>query len=132
MKSFFEGKSLKHVLIGVLFILFLIQFVATGIVFYLFSYQKSFSIAINIAGRQRMLSQKMTKEIFIYAKEPTEKNKEAFLKTAELFDKSLNALRYGDKRLGLDSLSDPNAIKSWKRVKELWDEFYKNIKIIIT
>ncbi len=48
---------------------------------------------INLAGKQRMLTQKMSKEALFIAKGiDVEKNKESLKKTAELFDKTLKGL----------------------------------------
>ena len=47
---------------------------------------------INLAGRQRMLTQRMTKECLLYQAEPNETNRAALRKTVDLFDKTLTAL----------------------------------------
>jgi len=57
---------------------------------------------INLAGKQRMLTQKMSKEALFIAKGiNVEKNKENLKKTSELFDKTLKGLIDGDKDLNL-------------------------------
>jgi methyl-accepting chemotaxis protein len=128
--SKFQDISMEKAIKGVLGILFLLQLISTILVFYLFSYQKSFSIAINIAGRQRMLTQKMTKEVFIYVKKPSKENLERILETAELFDKSLNALKEGSTKLHLAKLTDKEALRKWKACEEMWNEFYSHIKAL--
>ncbi len=130
MKKGEPGLSLKKIMVGVLGVLFLLQLLATVVVFYLFSYQKSLSIALNISGRQRMLTQKMTKETFIYAKNPTPENLERVLKTAELFDKSLKALKEGSKKMRLAKLTDEKALERWKACEEAWEKFYAHIKAL--
>ncbi len=125
-----QGVSLKKVMVGILGVLLVLQFISTVWLFYLFSYQKSFSIAINIAGRQRMLTQKMTKETFIYAKNPTQENLKQILATAKLFDESLKALKNGSKKLGLTKLTDEEALKKWEICKEKWEKFYSHIKAL--
>jgi len=125
-----QGVSLKKVMVGILGVLFLVQLVSTVWLFYLFSYQKSLSIAINIAGRQRMLTQKMAKETFIYAKNPTKENLKRILDTARLFDESLKALKDGSKKLGLAKLTDEEALKKWEICKEKWEKFYSHIKAL--
>jgi len=127
-----SGVSLKGVLVGVLGTLFLLQLAATVLVFYLFSYQKSLSIALNISGRQRMLTQKMTKETFIYAKNPTPENLERILQTAELFDQSLKALKEGSKKWGLARLTDKKALAKWEACARAWRVFYQHIKALKT
>ena len=122
-----RGMSLKIFIIAIFGILFLLQCVSTGIVFYLFSYQKNLAIALNISGRQRMLTQKMAKEAFIYAKNPTPENLKNLLETAHLFDRSLKALRYGDKKLGLVKLTDQNALLKWEICAKAWKKFYAHV-----
>ena len=53
------------------------------------------SVVINLAGRQRMLSQKMTKEILLFSQGvfPAEK----VLNTIDVFHQTLKALTYGGK-----------------------------------
>jgi len=122
-----RGLSLKVFIITIFGVLFLLQCVSTWIVFHLFSYQKNLAIALNISGRQRMLSQKMAKEAFIYAKNPTPQNLQTLLSTAKLFDTSLKALRYGNKKLGLVKLTDPNALIKWEVCARAWKKFYAHI-----
>jgi len=64
------------------------------------SQQKSDGLVINIAGRQRMLSQKITKEMMAYQyliqqNQPADKIKGGLKKTMKLFQISLEALRSG-------------------------------------
>ena len=51
------------------------------------------SVVINLAGRQRMLSQKMTKEILLFTRSAC--SPESILNTIAVFDKTLKALTYG-------------------------------------
>lgn len=61
-----------------------------------------YSLIINLAGRQRMLTQKMIKEsLLIYGGIDVEKNRENLKGTTWLFKKTLNGLRNGDPSLGL-------------------------------
>lgn len=122
-----ENISLKKALGLLLVFLFFLQLIAAIVVFYIFSYQKGLSVALNISGRQRMLTQKMTKETFIYAKNPTKENLEKILNTAALFNKSLYALKDGSKQMMLQKLKDQKALSKWKECAVKWNEFYKHI-----
>ena len=53
------------------------------------------ALYINIAGRQRMLSQKAAKEAIRFAQAPTRANRELLEGTVQLFAQSHRALRYG-------------------------------------
>ncbi|HFC97445.1 MAG TPA: hypothetical protein ENJ40_03160 [Thermosulfurimonas dismutans] len=106
----------------------LIQVLGILLVLHLFSYQSHLSVALNISGRQRMLTQKLTKEIFIYVKNPTPEARERFLKSAELFNRSLYALRNGSEEMMLARLTDARAIRKWKECEEVWKKFYYHVQ----
>jgi len=61
-----------------------------------------YGVVLNLSGKQRMLSQKMSKEVMLinldYKKDI---NLENLKKTVSLFDKTLKGLRDGDESLGL-------------------------------
>jgi len=84
--------------------------------------------AINLAGYQRTLALKLAHDAVMI-----EDGYDGYIKdlkeTSERFDKTLNGLIYGDKELGLPPAPDevkPQLLK----VKQLWDPYYKKIKII--
>jgi len=59
-------------------------------------------IIINLAGKQRMLTQKMSKEALFIAKGiSVDANKASLAKTVALFDKTLKGLVAGDASLNL-------------------------------
>jgi len=87
---------------------------------------------INLAGKQRMLTQKMSKEALFIAKSiDVEKNKEALKKTEELFDKTLNGLINGDKDLNLPKTEDKDILAQLQKVQELWTPFKANIDKVV-
>ncbi len=87
---------------------------------------------INLAGKQRMLTQKMSKEALFIAKGiDVEKNKEALAKTSKLFDKTLKGLMEGDKELNLPKTENKEIITQLKKVSELWKSFKANIDKVI-
>ncbi len=124
--------SLKKGLGYLLIFLFSLQLLASLLVFWIFSYQESLSVALNISGRQRMLTQKMTKESFIYAKMPTPDHLKQIIETANLFNKSLYALKNGSKEMMLKKLKDKNALEKWQACAQVWKEFYKHILALKT
>ena len=96
---------------------------------YSFDYQK----AINLSGKQRMLTQKMSKEVLLVAldidKEANLKNLKA---THDLFDKTLKGLKDGDASLGLDATKKPKIKKQLDKVAGLWADFSKPIQGVIS
>ena len=79
---------------------------------------------INIAGRQRMLTQKMAKEVFLIAAEiDTKKNQKGLKSTIKLFDSSLNALRNGDAKMKVPATSNATISKQLDIVAGLWKDY---------
>lgn len=81
-------------------------------------------IAINLSGKQRMLTQKMSKEIFLIAKNvDAVANRENLKKTASLFERTLKGLMDGDKDLELLGTIDPIIRSQLVTVKKLWNDY---------
>ncbi len=90
------------------------------------------AVVINLAGKQRMLTQKMSKEILLIAKGiEAEANKADLKKTAALFDKTLNGLIQGDPSLGLPKTEDPAILAQLEKVKGLWQGFKKDVDAVL-
>ncbi len=93
---------------------------------------KDMGVIINLAGKQRMLSQKMTKQILLIASGIEKKeNIKRLKKTSTLFDKTLKGLINGDKGLKLKSVKSKVINDELKNVELKWKEFYANIKTVI-
>jgi len=100
----------------------------------------AYAKAINIAGRQRMLTQKMSKDFFLMAMvKNLEESKQSLKTTMSLFETSLNTLIKGDKKLGLPVAPTPQILKQLQKVKSMWENFKpfiqdepisENIKIV--
>jgi hypothetical protein len=93
---------------------------------------------VNLAGRQRMLLEKMSKEkILLFKKDNTYKNK---LKTSiSEFDSALKKLRSGDSTKHIPKVSNPKLIKKlniieplWKKLKPLYIKEDLNQKELLT
>jgi len=86
---------------------------------------KSYGTIINLAGRQRMLSQKMTKEaMFIVNGFDVREDLE---ETKQLFENTLNGLIYGDEKLGLPPANVREIREQLLKVKRLWGKLRKDI-----
>jgi hypothetical protein len=94
---------------------------------------KELAISINLSGKQRMLSQKMTKESFLIRSNiDKDLNIQKLTKSSQLFDKTLKGLMQGDKSLQLVAIKDQKIQEQLKKVQKLWQPFYKEIQNIIT
>ena len=87
------------------------------------------AVAINLAGKQRMLTQKMCKEYLLIALGHKEDNTRSNLQeTINLFDRTLNGLLDGDESLGLNATTDEQIRKQLNIVKGMWMPFYEIIE----
>ncbi len=78
---------------------------------------------VDIAGRQRMLTQKMTKEkMLVTLGINPQTNWKKMVATVELFDTSLKRLMYGDKKHYIIKPTNPKLVAQYKKVASLWQE----------
>ncbi|MBI5368492.1 MAG: type IV pili methyl-accepting chemotaxis transducer N-terminal domain-containing protein [Planctomycetes bacterium] len=80
--------------------------------------------AVNLAGRQRMLSQKMTKEMLLIAlRHEVEPARKGLKAAAALFEKTLKGLSAGDPDLGLEPCVDPGVLAKLRAEEAAWTDF---------
>ena len=115
----------------VIFSQFFIAAFLVGLVLHVQNNQKHDSVGINLAGRQRMLSQKLTKEILLFAQGSL--NAEQVNNTIAVFDQTLKALTVGGKApldLNQTKFADlPGAegkavLSQLKIVESIWSNFH--------
>lgn len=83
---------------------------------------------INLAGKQRMLSQKLSKEVLLVAMDVNKlKNISNLAATTSQFQKNQYGLIYGDEFLGLPQTTDPEQLALMQAVNEIWSEFHASI-----
>ena len=82
------------------------------------------AVVINLSGRQRMLTQKMTKEYLLAALDiDRAANRRNLKKTTALFDRTLKGLLNGDDAQDLPPTTDPAIRAQLKKVMKLWTGF---------
>jgi methyl-accepting chemotaxis protein len=131
--SMFARITLNAKLTILLAVFFMIGLVNAVVIYSVISEQKVIGRAINLAGRQRMLTQKITKEVFI-AHDAEAGNKERIAdieKTESLFDTTLNGLLQGDASLQLKAEGEGATRQKLLEVQQLWQEFSGGIKSFI-
>jgi hypothetical protein len=90
------------------------------------------AIQINLSGKQRMLTQKMSKESFLIAQGiDVEENRKNLESSLQLFEKTLHGLEHGDESLGLVKTTEYEIIEQLKKVAALWSEFKPHIQSVI-
>jgi methyl-accepting chemotaxis protein len=92
--------------------------------------QKGDASTINIAGRQRMLSQKLTKEALLLANGATAQ-REALRSTLALLETSHRALMEGDAKLGLGPTTDAAALAQMQPVDKLAKALAQQARIVM-
>jgi transcriptional regulator with XRE-family HTH domain len=86
---------------------------------------------INLSGKQRMLTQRMTKlaiqiEHNIHKKESITTLK----KISKLYDTTLKGFKNGDDSLGLSKATDSSILEQISTIEALWKPFYKEVQIL--
>ncbi|MBD3793832.1 MAG: type IV pili methyl-accepting chemotaxis transducer N-terminal domain-containing protein [Campylobacterales bacterium] len=110
--------------------LFLLMFLFSSSLFALTD--KELAISIDLSGKQRMLSQKMTKEAFLIRSDIDKAtNIDKLKNSSQLFDQTLKGLMQGDKTLNLVAINENVIQEQLKTVQKLWEPFYQEIQKII-
>jgi len=92
--------------------------------------QKADANTINTAGAQRMLIQKMTKEVNQIAQGDLE-TVQSLRESSRRFSSVLNGLISGDVSLNLPEAETPEIKRKLQTVTKKWNPFHKNIKGIV-
>ncbi len=92
-----------------------------------------YGVVLNLSGKQRMLSQKMSKEIILIALEiDSEANLINLKKTSSLFDTTLAGLRNGSDELGLPPTSKKRILRQLDKIDRIWAEFHTVVTTILS
>ncbi len=116
-----------------LFMQFIVAISLVGIVLYMQVKQEHDTLIVNLAGRQRMLSQKMTKEILLFSEGYLSPEKVAG--TIDVFHNTLNSLYHGGKapldlaQTQFTDLPKPESKEvtdQLQKVESIWKQFREN------
>lgn len=138
--------KVKHKLSLSIYVVGLIVLANFLMTWYVINQKKDDAVVINLAGRQRMLSQKITKELFYYRSlstsnktdiESLERSRKLIKDTIQIFDQTLKALKDSGKApLSFDLATtkyrqipkaQDEAYAQLEKVSGLWSKFQKNI-----
>ncbi|MDD2699078.1 MAG: type IV pili methyl-accepting chemotaxis transducer N-terminal domain-containing protein [Arcobacteraceae bacterium] len=108
--------------------LLLTVFIVISVTIYLNQKNKKDALTVNMAGKQRMLTQKITKNIFQLYQTKSHNFTEIDEAVRE-FESSLKILQYGDENLNISPVPNDEIQKNIEKVTILWVEFSKNIAI---
>ena len=131
----FRAKVMTPVIIMLLYIVF-----STLMIHNILNDQKAVAPVINIAGRQRMLTQKMTKELLLYLSTKDQRFLNQMKNTMQIFEISLNALINSGKVPTSLNLKEtkwmyiPGATGKVReqllKVKKMWETFKNHINVV--
>jgi len=94
---------------------------------------QEYATILNLSGKQRMLSQKITKEILLIAVGIDEKVNLQNLKiSSELFDRTINGLKNGDESLQLPPTTSKEILDQLAKVEVIWTEFHSHVKEVLS
>ncbi len=117
--------STKIKVLGALLIVLMLSVISITI--YLNQQNQKDALIINIAGKQRMLTQKMAKNIF-YIHYSSNKDFYELNAAIDEFIKGLNILRNGDSQKKISPVPTYQISLQHTEINALWDVFYKNIQ----
>lgn len=117
--------KMKIRIIGALFVILMLSIVATTI--YLNAKNKKDAFIINIAGKERMLTQRISKNIFYIYHNNTQDTTE--LDSAkEEFLYNLNSLKDGNNLMGIQKAPTTDIAKQIAKIEILWNTFSANVE----
>lgn len=115
--------STKIRYIGILFLVLMASIVATTI--YLNEKNKKDALITNVAGKQRMLTQNISKNIFYLYHNNDDSFAELDTSITE-FIYNLNSLKNGNQLTGIQAAPTDEIAKQLAKVEVLWNNFYQN------
>ena len=115
--------------IGILFILLMSSIIATTI--HLNDKNQKDALIINIVGKQRMLTQNISKNIFYLYHNDKSSYSELESSTIE-FIYNLNSLKNGNDLIGISKVPTEEIAKQLYKVEILWNNFHENINNFTT
>ncbi len=128
----FSLNSIQGKVGAVLSVLLLVNVVTIAATFLTLAGQERDSAYVDIAGRQRMLAQKMTKEVLLYVETGDKVWQKKLSETMDLFEKSLIALRDGSSAMGFAPTRDPAVLKELDKLLSDWKTFQTNLEIVLS
>ena len=129
--NFFKIKDNKLLISILVFISISILLINLYIIYRLNEVNKVQNHIINIAGRQRMLSQKITKDMLLYVYSNNDTNKDQIIDTVNRFQSNLDDLINGNDNRNIPLSNDKTIENQLGDIEKIWFNFKENIFFIL-
>jgi two-component system nitrate/nitrite sensor histidine kinase NarX len=117
---------------------FLLVVVSAGLTFWGINQQKQDGLIINLAGRQRMFIQQMTRLALEIERSPTSQPKAELEQVSSDFSRTLRAFRDGGQApyqdtqaVQLRPIKDPQILSQIDQIEQDWGDFQANLDILV-
>jgi len=118
-------------IIILLFLMLTVAIVNIVVIYHYHTQQRHDSHIVNVAGRQRMISQRMAKLALSIAI-GNDSNRRILEATIRFYDSSLEALWHGGEPMGRHIPAAPKIMEElFKKNKNIWDTLKENAKIVV-
>lgn len=121
--------SFKKIVSILVFVSIFILLINSYVIYYITKEQKKQNKVINVAGRQRMLTQKITKSALLAVYDNY--SKEKLLTTINKFNDNLEDLKYGNPERDLPPTENETIKEQQTKVTNIWNKFKKKVKIVM-
>jgi signal transduction histidine kinase len=116
---------------SLLFLMVLIAVINVIVIYHFHSQQQDDSHIVNVAGRQRMLSQKISK-LALSVANGNDEDRTPLEEAIKLYDSSLTAIQYGGKAMGWEIPPAPAIMKElFRSNKRIWDLFKDKAETVV-
>lgn len=128
LRRFYSISFLVPALVAIMFVATIVTVSLNFLLIYLHG---SDTLAINIAGRERMLSQKMTKAANAYLITGDASHLNELKEASQLFERSLQGLKSGSQELGLSPVTEEGLISELNKLEVLWKPFSASVSVVL-
>ncbi|MGB9713170.1 MAG: type IV pili methyl-accepting chemotaxis transducer N-terminal domain-containing protein, partial [Dissulfurimicrobium sp.] len=123
--------SIRFLIPALVAIMFIATIVTISVNLFLMSVHKHDAAAITLGERERVLSQRMTKDVYLFMLKGNQDALDDLKDASSSFDGYLKALKDGDNDLGLSPATDEKLISELNKLEDIWRPFYSNVKVIM-